>query len=866
MAAESSWSKPLNELYRVLSSSESGLTSQEARRRLLLHGHNAIPDRDRRNWPGILRSQFENPLLLILIAASLLSTLFAEECFLSLGGICISLDTSIILAVILVSVALGFAQEYKAETALSELKKYFTYRAVALRNGERVQVDARELVPGDIIFTALGDIIPADARIIETKGIAVSQSVLTGESREIVKTARAASQRASGPQGITNGLFMGSTVVGGFATCMVVATGQGTFFGKTAATFSAKVPESDFQKGTRKFGELVLKVTIAIALFIFAANVVLGHGEKDVVLESALFALALAVGIAPEALPIVITITLSSGALLLARSKVVTKRLAAIEDLGNMDVLCTDKTGTLTEEGLHFEKYVDLDRRDSHDVFQYAFLCNAAVGTAHVKGNALDVAIRTTGIRKGIDVSCFQKISEIPFDYERRRMGVVVKEAARRYLIVKGAPESVLAQCSHVRMDSRLYPVSRKRAAVKRMISEYHSEGYSSLAVAYRQVDGKKNYSPNDERSLIFIGFVLFSNPPKTTVRATLLHLRSLGIRPILLTGDDAVLAGRLCQKVGFPVEGGRVLLGSEVQKMSAEKLASAVEKCSVFARLTPDQKLLVVEALRANGHVVGFMGDGINDAPALRTADVGISVDSSADVAKGASHIILLRKGLNVVAGGVEEGRKIFANITKYILNTMSANLGNMMSVALSSLFLPILPMLPSQILLTNLLSDLPLLSVASDRVDADSVRRPQRWDTRHILRFMLFFGVISTFFDLLLISIMAFFLHTPTGEFRTAWFMMSVISEMLLVFSLRTRLPFFKAAPPSLLLVAATLAAASLSVAFIYYPPLAALFQFVPPTAGILLLIASMLAAYFATAEIGKVYFYGKVAQLEN
>ena len=865
MATESAWSKPLPELCRELSSSEKGLSSQEAHRRLLVHGHNTIPDRDRRAWTGILRSQFENPLLLILIAASLLSTLFAEECFLALGGVCISLDTSIILAVILVSVALGFAQEYKAESALSELKKYFSSRAVALRNGERVQVDARELVPGDIIFMALGDIIPADVRIMESKGIAVSQSVLTGESREIVKTARAAPQKASGPQDTANGLFMGSTVVGGYATCMVVATGQHTFFGKTAATFSAKVPESDFQKGTRRFGGMVLKVTIAIALFIFAANVVLGHGEKDVVLDSALFALAIAVGIAPEALPIVITITLSSGALLLAKSKVVTKRLAAIEDLGNMDVLCTDKTGTLTEEGLHFEKYVDLDRRDSHDVFQYAFLCNAAVGTAHVKGNPLDVAIRTTGLRKGIDVSRFQKISEIPFDYERRRMGVVAKEGPHRYLIVKGAPESVLAQCSHVRMDGKLYPVSRRRAAVKRMISEYHSEGYSSLAVAYRQVEGKKSYSPNDERNLIFIGFVLFSNPPKTTVRATLSRLRALGIRPILLTGDDAVLAGRLCQKVGFPIEGGRVVLGSEIQKMSAEKLAAAVERCSVFARLTPDQKLLVVEALKANGHVVGFMGDGINDAPSLRTADVGISVDGAADVAKGASHIILLRKGLNVVADGVEEGRKIFANITKYILNTMSANQGNMITIALSSFFLPILPLLPSQILLNNILSDIPLMSVASDKVDADSVRKPQRWDIKYILKFMLFFGAISTFFDLLLILMMAFVLHTPTDEFRTAWFLESVLSEMVIVFSLRTHLPFFKSAP-SLLLVAATLGSIALSFAVIYYAPVAVLFRFVPIGPQLFILTASILVGYFAATEIGKVYFYDKVAPLKN
>jgi Mg2+-importing ATPase len=526
-----------------------------------------------------------------------------------------------------------------------------------------------------------------------------------------------------------------------------------------------------------------------------------------------------------------------------------------------MDVLCTDKTGTLTEEGLHFEKYVDLDRADSHNVFTYAFLCNSAVGIAKVRGNALDSAIRRTGLQKGIDVSGFKKLEEIPFDYSRRRMGQVVKEGAHRYLIVKGAPESVLAQCSHVRMGGKLYLASRKRLEVRKMIEGYHNEGFSSLAVAYKKIGEKKSYSPRDEGGLVFLGFVLFSNPPKSTVHATLARLKSLGVRPILLTGDDAIVTRRLCEKVGFPLLGGRVVLGSELSNMTPEKLSISVETYSAFARLTPDQKLSVIEALRANGHVVGFMGDGINDAPSLRSADVGISVDSAADVAKGASHIILLRKSLGAVADGVQEGRRIFANITKYILNTMSANQGNMITIALSSIFLPILPMLPSQILLNNILSDIPLLTVASDKVDESTLRKPQRWNMKFILKFMLFFGLISTVFDLLFICIMAFALHTPTDEFRTAWFLESVLSEMLIVFSLRTRLPFFKSAP-SLLLAAATLGAMLLSVAFIYYSPLAELFRFVPISPQLLLLTAGVLVAYFASCEMGKPFFYSKIA----
>jgi Mg2+-importing ATPase len=847
----SAWALSQDELKKKLATTDRGLSSSEAKERLHKYGHNEIADKDRRTWLDILIAQVASPLLLILMVALVISA-FLGEVF----------DAIILLTIISISVILGFFQEYSSERALTALKKYFSYHATVIRNGEKMVIDARELVPGDIVTIGLGDIVPADIRLIETNGIEVNESALTGESREVEKNAKTVSLKNATPQDIKNGLFMGSVIVSGYAKGIVVATGHDTFFGKAAALFSAKVPESDFQLGIRKFGNLVFRVVIIITVCVFLSNYFLAHGTNPFA-DSLLFALALAVGIAPEALPAIITVTLSSGSLKLAEKKVVTKKLAAIEDLGNMDVLCTDKTGTLSEEAIRFERCIDFDMKDSHDVFEYAFLCNAAVGTLRIKGSSIDVAIRKKGLSNGgIDVSRFTKIEDIPFDYERRRMGVVVQEGRKRLLIAKGAPESMLSVCKKIKISSKLYSMREKGAYLKKLIREYNEKGYTTILVGYRDIEKKKVYSPDDERDLILTGFVLLFNPPKATVRATLERLGKLKVRLKILTGDDPLVTKKLCKDVGFMPSGGRIILGTELARMSDDKIRTIVERYDVFARVTPEQKLKIVEALRANGHVVGFLGDGINDAPALRTADVGISVDTAADVAKGASNIILLRKSLSVVADGIENGRKIFGNITKYILNTMSANNGNMITVAVSSLFLPFIPLLPTQILLNNLLSDMPLMSIASDNVDKEHTRRPQKWDINFIMKFMLFFGVISTIFDLLLIGILYLFMQVDIATFRTAWFLESVLSEMIIVFSLRTQLPFFRSMP-SALLVGASLFAIIVSILAIYFGPLAILFHFVPLSGAILLLIAVILAAYFALTEIGKPFFYAYIAR---
>lgn len=843
------WKGDLKKAYLSLSSSSGGLTQKEAEIRAARFGPNRVPEKDSHGWLGILAAQFQSPLLLILMGATIISA-FLGDIF----------DTVMVLACILGAVILGFFQEYRSEKALAALRKYFSYRAIVLRGGQKEQIDASHLVPGDVVFLGAGDIVPADMRLMECDGLAINESVLTGESREIIKDA-ASQPDGPSPQQIRNGVFMGTTVVAGAAKCLVVSTGENTFFGQTAALFSAKVPESDFHIKVRGFSDMVLKLVLAMALFVFLVNYTLGHGDNNPLTDSLLFALALAIGIAPEALPAIITISLTSGSMYLAKKKVITKKLVAIEDLGNMDVLCTDKTGTLTDESIKFEKFVDLDNKDSHDVFKYAFLCNAAVGTDYVKGNPIDVAIRKGGLGQKIDVSGFSLLQAVPFDFVRRRMGQVVMQGRKRYLIVKGAPESVISACSRIQINGRETPISENIQKIKRMIEGYNKDGFTTIAVAYREIPGKEKYSPTDEAGMVFLGFVLLSNPPKATVKATIDRLARLGVGLRIVSGDDPLVTAKLCADIGLRINGGGVATGAMLSKMPPKEMLFAVEKYNVFARVTPSQKLRIVEALRENGHVVGFMGDGINDAPALRTADVGISVDTAADVAKEASHIILLDKSLDVIADGVEEGRKIFGNITKYILYTMSANNGNMITVALSSFLLPFIPMLPAQILLNNLLSDIPMLSIATDNVDEHYKKKPQKWNGDMILKFMVFFGLISTVFDLLLVGILYFIMKVDPTTFRTAWFLESLLSEIIIVFSLRTALPFFRSMP-SMVLAAASVAVVAITLFAIYYEPVASLFHLVPLPQPILLLIGAILAVYFAANEVGKAIFFSRIS----
>ena len=830
---KSVWQGDLKHTYLSLSTSAHGLSTHEARDRLRTSGYNVIPEKDKREWPEILLSQFLSPLVLILIFASVVAA-FLGDIF----------DTIIIITIVGISSLFGFFQEYKSERVLSELKKYLSSTAMVLRDGKKTEIDTRELVPGDVVFVELGDAIPADLRIIETDGITTDEGALTGESREVPKNVKACAA-CSAPQEITNGLFMGTTVMGGDAIAVVVATGTETFFGKTAAIFSSKVPESDFQLGIRRFGRMLIQVILVITVVIFIANYALGHGNNPL-LDSALFALAIAVGIAPEALPAIMTITLSNGSMKLAKKKVITKKLASIEDLGNMDILCADKTGTLTED-VHLAGYVDLEGKESRTVLEYGTLCNAAVGEEKFRGNLIDVVIKNYAHAHNVNVSRFEKTHEIPFNFERRRMGQVVLEGRERTLIVKGAPESMLAICRGV--DEK---------KTKRQIDKYHNDGYTVIAVASKKVEAKRDYSKADERGLNLLGFLLLHNPPRHTAKQTLERMAKLNVRLKILTGDDALVTKKLCDTVGFKYAGNRIILGHELDKLGESEIADLAERYDVFARVTPEHKLAIIEALRKRDHVVGFLGDGVNDAPSLRTADVGISVNTAVGVAKGASHIILLHKSLSVICDGVEEGRKTFGNISKYIFYTMSANLGNMTTVAMSSFFLPFIPLLPSQILLNNLVSDMPLVGVSNDNVDETFTKKPQKWNIKMMVKFMVFFGLISTVFDLLLIFGMLL-MGVDTATFRTAWFLESLLSEIIVIFSLRTHLSFLSSRPAPLLSLAA-IAAVCVGLSCIYFGPIANIFSLVPLSLGMLLFIGALLAVYFVCNELGKIVFFSR------
>lgn len=830
-------------LYGHLGTSEKGLSSSEAEARLAKHGLNEIAARDKRNALSIFISQLTSPLVVILIIASVIAGFLGDPT-----------DTAIILAIVGINAVLGFYQEFKSEKALAELKKYISFKAKVLRGGEEIEVDVKDVVPGDIVFLEIGDVVPADIRLIEAHELATNESSITGESLPVNKDAAPLSVKNALPSQQSNMAFMGTVVSNGVGKGIVVATGEKTEFGKTANILSAKEPPTDFQTSINKFGSFLIKIILILTIVVFASNALLGKG----ILESFLFALALAVGITPELLPIIITISLSSGAMHLAKKKVVVKRLVAIEDLGNIDILCTDKTGTLTENKVELEGYSSADGKISSSVLKYALLCNSAiVEKGKVEGNVIDAAVWEHPASKGIDLSKYRKIEDVEFDYVRRRMGVVVEAAKKRTYICKGAPESVLAVCDYVEEGGKRVSIKAHAEELQKRFEELSSRGFRVVAVASKEVGAKKDYSPADEAGLTFNGFLSFLDPPKGSAIHALKSFKKLGVELKLLTGDNELVAKEVCREVGLEVRG-RVFTGAELEKMADAQFAKAIFENNVFARVTPEQKYKIVEGLTKQGHIVGFLGDGVNDAPALRVADVGITVDSAVDVAKDSADIILLQKGLMVIAEGIKEGRKTFGNIMKYVLNTISANFGNMFSMVISSMAIPFIPLLPSQILLNNLISDGPLTTISTDNVDEDYLHKPKKWNIRAISHFMVFFGLISTIFDLTTMALMWFLTNGNAALFRTAWFLESVLSEIIITFAIRTRRDFWKSHPSRALLYSSIIGIL-LSVGIIY-PPFGGLFQFEALSLQMLGAIALILLAYFILAERAKRFFYRK------
>lgn len=831
------------EVFNLLGSSEKGLSLADAGKRLVQYGKNEIEAQDKRTAISILAAQFLSPLVLILIFASLIAGFLGE-----------ATDMMIILAIVLINAALGFYQEFKSERALAELKKYISFKARVLRGGEEIEVDDKDLVLGDVVFLEIGDVVPADIRLIESHKLTADESMITGESLPVEKDAGEVSLKNAQPSQQSNMAFMGTIVSSGMGRGIVVATGKNTEFGRTATVLSAREPPTDFQKSINKFGSFLIKVILLLTIFVFASNALLGKG----MLESFLFALALAVGITPELLPIIITISLSAGAMHLAKNKVVVKRLAAIEGLGNIDILCMDKTGTLTENKITLEQYTDADGKKSSDVLDYALLCNEAIREkGKAEGNTIDVAVWGHPDAKRAGLGKYKKIQEVEFDFDRRRMGMVVEAGKKRLYICKGAPESVLSACSHVEKDGKQVPVKGYRKKLESEMEKLSGQGFRVVAVAFKEVGFEDEYTDAEEFGLAFKGFLTFLDPPKKTAMAALKTFKELGVELKLLTGDNELVTREVCREVGFGIYG-RIVLGSELERMSEREFAKAASENSIFARITPEQKYKIVGALTKQGHIVGFLGDGVNDAPALKLADVGITVDSAVDVAKDSADVILLKKSLSTLADGIKEGRRTFGNIMKYILNTISANFGNMFTLTLSTFVVPFIPLLPSQILLNNLISDGPLTTISTDNVDEEYLKKPKKWNMKGISHFMVFFGAISMVFDFATIAVMLLLTGGNAALFRTAWFLESVLSEIIITFAIRTKRPFWKSMP-SKMLIYSSLVCIGLSV-WVIYSPMDFLFDFEQLGPVMLGAIAVILAGYFAMAEVAKRVFYKK------
>ncbi|MGB9617070.1 MAG: magnesium-translocating P-type ATPase [Desulfomonilaceae bacterium] len=828
----------IDEALARLKTSQSGLTSKEAKKRLKIYGYNELVRKKRTALAEFL-SHFRSPLVIILLIAGLISGFLGELT-----------NAIIIFVIVLLSTLLLFYQESRADKASEMLKKKVTTTATVLRDGVKKEVDLREIVPGDIIYLSAGDIVPADARIITAKDLFVNQSVLTGESLPVEKTPNPPTTEGAPITEWNNYLFLGTSVVSGAATAVVVNTGNSTEYGKIARRLAERPPETEFERGLRRFGFLIVEVTFLLVLFVFLINAL----YKRNVLESLLFSVALAVGLTPELLPMIITLTLSKGAISMSRKGVIVKRLSSIQNLGSMDVLCTDKTGTLTENRIKLVLHVDLEGKDNDKVLLYSFL-----NSYHQTGlkSPLDEAILK---HEEIDVKGYQKIDEIPFDFSRRRISVVVEREGQRILISKGSPE-ILTTCSSCEFGGRMVELTRAlRDRIEQKYYDLSSEGFRTLGVSYKMVGEKQVYSVNDEAGMVFLGFVAFIDPPKETARESIQLLRKHGVDLKIITGDNEIVTRKVCEYLNFEIRG--IVLGNEIDQMQDDALARVVEEANVFARVTPVQKDRIILALKKNGHVVGYMGDGINDAPPLKTSDVGISVDNAVDVAKESADIILLQSDLKVLNDGVIEGRKAFGNAMKYIMMGTSSNFGNMFSAAGASLFLPFLPMLPTQILLNNLLYDLSEFTIPTDNVDPEYIEKPKKMNVAFIRRFMLIMGPISSVFDFLTFFLMILVFSAIEPVFQTAWFIESLFTQTLVIFVIRTRMPPFKSRPSKALLVSSV---SVLGVALLVpLTPVGKLFGFVEPPPLFYAFLAGFVVSYLALVEIVKRWFYGRYSAL--
>ncbi|NGZ03587.1 MAG: magnesium-translocating P-type ATPase [Nitrospira sp. WS238] len=830
------WSTPADELLVRLQSRPEGLRTAEAQERQAQYASARLkPHQDIRPLFALL-SQFRSPIILILLSAAIISLVLGDRT-----------DALIILAIILISALLGFWQEHGAAKAVAALLSLVRVTTEVWRDSHPVKIPIEDIVPGDVITLSAGSSIPGDGLVIESKDLFVDEAMLTGEtyptekSISIVSAAAALSQR-------TNSVFMGTHVVSGHAKAIVVHVGKETEFGRIAAHVMLRPPETEFERGVRRFGYLLLEVTLLLVFAIFAINVYLHRP----VLDSFLFSMALAVGLTPQLLPAIISVNLSHGAKRMAQQKVIVKRLASIENFGSMHVLCSDKTGTLTEGIIRLQAALDLGGLSSERVLFHAVL-NGTYETGFI--NPLDDALRTQCVA---GLSEYRKLDEVPYDFLRKRLSILVATPTTHLLITKGAVEPMLTVCTSAELpDGTTVPIGQCNDKIRRQFQDLNRQGLRTLGLAYRDMSEMPHIDKTHEAGMTFLGLLVFADLVRPDIAKTIMSLRHLGVSLKIITGDHRLVAAHVSQQIGMDHQ--RLLTGQDLRQMTDQALLRRVNETDVFAEVEPNQKDRIILALKRAGNVVGYIGDGINDAPALHAADVGISVDRAVDVAKDAADIVLLENNLGVLVQGVLEGRTTFANTLKYVFMATSANFGNMFSMAGASLFLPFLPLLPKQILLTNLLTDIPEMTIATDRVDRELIDQPRRWDIGFIRKFMLTFGLVSSVFDYLTFGALLFVLHASQDQFRTGWFVESVLSASAIVLVIRTRRPFFTSRPGWYLAVA-TFAVAGTTL-LLPYLPIARPLGLTPMPMSFLLWLAVILILYVMAAELVKHRFYREI-----
>jgi len=820
--------------------SASGLTTGEAIARFSRFGPNEPVVARRKAGITQLLLLFANPLAIILLVASAISAALGEV-----------LNASIIALMVLLSAGLNFFQTYRSQRAVDRIRKEVAPTATVLRDGNWSEIPRRQLVPGDLIKLSAGDLVPADCKLLIARDLHVQQAALTGESLPVEKKA---GDSVTGETGDIHKVFLGTSIVSGTGTAVVETTGTRTVFGDIATRLASKAPETEFERGTRQFGLLIMKTIILLVLFVVLVSVVLHHNF----LESLLFAVALAVGLTPEFLPMITTVTLGQGAVHMARKKVIVKHLEAMQNFGSIDVLCSDKTGTLTTGEMALDQHIDPFGSSSERVFLFAYL-----NTLHETGvaNPLSDAIRESRSRDPLDravqqhdhpdVHAYRKLDEIPFDFERRRVSIVVEHEQDRMLITKGAPESVLPVCSAYEVNDQQHVLdSDTRSRVEKTYRELCAKGFRVLAVAYAQEAQKDVYTSQDEKDLVLSGFLAFSDPPLESAKFALHALKRDGINVKILTGDNELVTQHVCSQFGLDNE--RIILGSEIERMSDPALAHVAEETSIFARVSPAQKNRIIIALKSRSHVVGYLGDGINDAPSLHAADVGISVSTAVDVAKDAADFILLERSLRVLHAGIIEGRKAFGNVMKYLLMGTSSNFGNMFSMAVAAIFLPFLPMLPTQILLNNFLYDLAQVTIPTDKVDQTFIHKPQRWNIKMIRDFMIYIGPLSSIYDFLTFYALLKVFHASEQFFHTGWFIESLTTQTLVIFVIRTARNPFLSKPSSALTV--TTASVVLFSAVLPFTSLGSLLGFTPIPGSFFIFLFLATGTYLILVEIVK------------